>query len=103
MQSFQSVKQMCNPPRGGGGEAALQGILGGGVLPGSRNPDPISEYSKIHTHLQTWPLREKLLSLLRLERQQIFSNPFQIRILLFLSYSSGIETTKTSIHFRNQT
>ena len=57
MQSFRSVKQMCNPPPRGGG-AALQGILGGGVLPGSRNPDPISEYSKIHTHLQTWPLRK---------------------------------------------
>ena len=55
MQSFRSVKQMCNPPPspGGGGEAALQGILGGGVLPGSRNPDPISEYSKIRTRLQT--------------------------------------------------
>ena len=58
MQSFQSVKQMCNPPRGGGGEAALQGILGGGVLPSSRNPDPISEYSRIHTRLQIWPLRK---------------------------------------------
>ena len=58
MQSFRSVKQMCNPPLPrGGGEAALQGILGGGVPPGSRNPDPISEYSKIRTRLQTWPLR----------------------------------------------
>ena len=56
MQSFRSVKQMCSPPPGGG--AALQGILGGGALPGSRNPDPISEYSKIHTYLQTWPLRK---------------------------------------------
>ena len=58
MQSFRSGKQMCNPPPGGGGEATPLGILGGGVLPGSRNPDPISEYSKIHTRLQTRPLRK---------------------------------------------
>ena len=59
MQSFRSVKQMCNPPwEGGGREAALLRILSGGMLPGSRNPDPISEYSKIHTCLQTWPLRK---------------------------------------------
>ena len=44
------------------------GILGGGVLPGSPNPDPISDQkchfphpfsdltSKIHTCFQTWPL-----------------------------------------------
>ena len=32
------------------------GILGWGVLPGSTNPDPISDQtSKIHTHFQTWP------------------------------------------------
>ena len=51
MQSFRSLKQMCNP------KAALLRILGG-LLPGSRNPDPISEYSKIRTRLQTWPLRK---------------------------------------------
>ena len=52
MQSFRSLKQMCNP------KAALLRILGGGLLPGSRNPDSISEYSKIRTRLQTWPLRK---------------------------------------------
>ena len=46
----------------------LLGILGGGVPPGSPNPDPISDQkmqfstlvfdqtSKIHTGFQTWPL-----------------------------------------------
>ena len=40
-----------------------------------------------------------MLSLLRLERKQNnYSNPFRIRIFLFLSYSSGIETISTFIH-----
>ena len=51
-------------PRGG----VLQGILGGGVPPGSPNPNPIQtkkfnfphpfsdQTSKIHTRFQTWPL-----------------------------------------------
>ena len=40
-----------------------------------------------------------MLSLLRLERKQKnSSNPFRIRIFLFLSYSFGIETTNTFIH-----
>ena len=47
MQSFRFVKQMCNSPGGGGG-AALLGILGGGMPTGSQNSDSISEYSKIH-------------------------------------------------------
>ena len=38
-------------------------------------------------------------SLLRLERKQKnSSNPFRIRIFLFLSYSFGIETINTFIH-----
>ena len=42
------------------------------------------------------------LSLLRLERKQKnSSNPFRIRILLFLSYSLAIETMNTFIHSRN--
>ena len=32
------------PGRGGGG--VLQGILSGGVLPGSPNPDPISDQNR---------------------------------------------------------
>ena len=40
-----------------------------------------------------------MLSLLRLERKQTnSSNPFRIRIFLFLSYSFGIETINTFIH-----
>ena len=40
-----------------------------------------------------------MLSLLRLERKQNnYSKPFRIRIFLFLSYSSGIETISTFIH-----
>ena len=40
-----------------------------------------------------------MLSLLRLERKQKnSSNPFRIRIFLFLSYSFGIETIDTFIH-----
>ena len=42
------------------------------------------------------------LSLLRLERKQKnSSNPFRIRILLFLSYSFAIETMNTFIHSCN--
>ena len=41
-------------------------------------------------------------SLLRLERKQKnSSNPFRIRIFLFLSYSFGIETINTFIHSRS--
>ena len=40
-----------------------------------------------------------MLSLLRLERKQTnYSNPFRIRIVLFLSYSFEIETINTFIH-----
>ena len=33
----------CSPGGGGGGGGVLLGILGGGVPPGSSNPDPISD------------------------------------------------------------
>ena len=63
-----------------------------------------------HTRFQTRPLKSILffipglwaqimLSLLRLERKQKdYSNPFRIRIFLFLSYSFGIEAINTFIH-----
>ena len=66
-----------------------------------------------HTRFQTRPLKsipvfrpglqaEIMLSLLRLERKQTnSSNPFRIRIFLFLSYSFGIETINTFIHSRS--
>ena len=40
------------------------------------------------------------LSLIRLERN-FFSNPFRIRVFLFLSYSFGMETIDTFIHSRS--
>ena len=65
-------------------------------------PDSFSDQtSKIHARFQTWSLAEIILSLLtcRLERKQTnSSNPFRIRILLFISYSFGIETINTFIH-----
>ena len=77
--------------------------------PGSPNPDPISDQKNVifHTCFQTRSLKsitvfrpglsaEIMLSLLRLEcKQKNSSKPFQIRIFLFLSYSSGIETINT--------
>ena len=60
-------------------------------------PHPFSNQTcKIHTRFQTWPLSSLLI---RLERKQKnSSNPFRIRIFLFLSYSLGIETINTFIH-----
>ena len=83
----------------------LLGILCGGVPPGSTNPDPISDQKHVifNTLFHTRPLKsipfsdladlwaEIMLSLLRLERKQNnSSNPFRIRIFLFLSF--GTET-----------
>ena len=100
---------------GGGGGAPTPGNSWWGCAaqfskswPYFRPKDVIS-----HTRFQTRPLKsmpvfrtglyaEIMLSLLRLERKQkISSNPFQIRILLFLSYSFGIETMNTFIHSRS--
>ena len=49
---------------------------------------------KLCYHMGSW------LSLLRLERKQKnYSNPFRIRVFLFLSYPFGIETIYTFIHY----
>ena len=100
------------------------GAWGGGGTPGNSWWGCAAQFSKSwpyfrpkdvisHTRFQTRPLKsmpvfrtglyaEIMLSLLRLERKQkISSNPFQIRILLFLSYSFGIETMNTFIHSRS--
>ena len=60
-------------------------------------PNPFSDQaSKLHTRFQTWA--EIMSSLLSLERKQKnSSNPFRIRIFLFLSYSFGIEAINTFI------
>ena len=64
-------------------------------------PHPFSDQtSKIHTRFQTWPLRKKLCYHYLPVRAQTknCSNPFRIRIFLFLAYSFGIETINTFIH-----
>ena len=97
------------------GGGVLLGILCWGVPPGSPNPASISDKKNVifHTRIQTKPPKsipvftpglsaETILSLLRLERKQKnSSNPFRIRIFLFLSYSFGIETINTFIHSRS--
>ena len=55
-QVFYSLAcSLCSPPRGGG---VLQGILGGGVPPGSPNLDSISDQKNVifQAGFQTWPL-----------------------------------------------
>ena len=60
-------------------------------------PNPFSDQaSKLHTLFQT--RAEIMSSLLRLEREQKnSSNPFRIRVFLFLPYSFGIEAINTFI------
>ena len=88
----------------------LVGILQGGVPLGSPNRDPFRTKSAIfHTHLQIRPLKSvpvfrpilwwEIMSLLRSDhKQNNSSNPFQICIFIFFSYSFGIETINTFIH-----
>ena len=89
----------------------LQGILRGGVLPSSQNPDPTSDQNVIfHTRfqtkgewarsfslVQTWSLRLRLEQ----QRKKVCWNTFRIRIFLFLSYSLGTETINTFIRSRS--
>ena len=97
----------------GGGGGVLLGILGGGVPPGSSNPDPISDqemwFSSLVFTLDLYnpcpfsdlAFRQKLCYhyLIRLGRKyKNYSNLSGIRIFLFLSYSFGIETVKMFIH-----
>ena len=100
------------------------GIGGGGGTPGNSWLGCAAWFSKswpyfrlwktviFHTRFQTRPLKsipvsrpvlqaEIMLALLSLERKQNYSsNPIRIRKFLFLSYSFGIETINTFIHFR---
>ena len=55
------MKKSDNFSQGKGGGALLE-ILGGGVLSGSPNPDPISDQKcHFHTHFQTCPLRNYVI------------------------------------------
>ena len=80
-----------------GGRGVILGILGGGVPPGSPNPDPISDQKVsliFHTHFQTWPLKsipilrpvlkEIMSSILRLGQQpkRYLKIPFELPISL---------------------
>ena len=76
-----TIRAISNKERLSGGGVPLV-ILGGGVPPGSPNPDPISDQKcNFHARFQTRPLKsipvfssdfeaEIMLSLLRLERKQ---------------------------------
>ena len=98
---FTSQCPVCTSPRRG----VLLGILGGGVLPGSPNPDPTSNQKMFFSDpvfrpdlWNPYPFSDLALKqkLVRLESKQTnFSNPFQIHIFLFHSYLFGIETINT--------
>ena len=104
-----SIEEGCGSVLGGRG--VLLGILSWGVPPGSPNSDPCipkkchfphlfsDQSSKIHTRFQNWPLGRNYVIITRLEcKHKNPSNPFRIRIFLFLSYSFRIETINTFIH-----
>ena len=62
------------------------------------NPFPY-QTSKIHTRFQIWPSGMNYVIIIRLEcKQNNSSNPFLIRIFLFLSFSFAIETRNTFVH-----
>ena len=97
------------PPPPSGGYFVFRGIRGGGVLPGSPNPDPISDpkVGIFHTRVHTWCLKSVPISrpgvdriyviLLRLEPQEkVFLKPTSSSHIT-LSDSFGIETTNTFI------
>ena len=97
-----------------GRRGVLLGIVGGGVPPGSPNPDPISHQkccfshpfselaSKIHTHSQTWPLRSYVI-LLRSEQQRkrFLKTHFQFAYFSFFLSSFGIETVNKFLPARS--
>ena len=104
---------MEDDPAPGGGGRVLLGILGGVFRPVPQIQtlfqtkkchftNPFSyQTSKIHTRFQIWPLGMNYVIIIRLEcKQNNSSNPFLIRIFLFLSFSFAIETRNTFIHSR---
>ena len=79
----------------------LLGILSRCLPPASSNPDSISDQKMSFSTpvFRPGPWAEIMSLLLRLQRKQKnSSNPFRIRIFLFLSYSFGIETLNAFIY-----
>ena len=92
---FQSVTLAAGKQKSG--EVCL-GHLGGGVPPGSPNPDPISDQKNVifHTRLQTWPL--KSIPILRPGFLEIMASLLR---LAASKNSFGIETINTFVPFRS--
>ena len=96
---------------GGGGGGIFLGILGGGVSPGSPNPEPKNVIFHIRFKTQRWSQNATLHVYIKQKlchhcwdqnrNKKISWNPFGIRILHFLSYSFGIEMTTTLTHNRS--
>ena len=100
------IAALCSSP------GVLLGILGGGVPPGSSNPDPISDQkcnfphpfsdqkSKIHTRFNTRPLGRNYVITTQIRAQtKKFQNHFEFAYLSLISfYSFGIETINTFKH-----
>ena len=77
------------------------GILVGAVPSSSSNPDPISDQKMLFsTPVSDLAFRDKLYYHYSdwSANKNNYSDPFEIRIFLFLSYSLGIETINTFIH-----
>ena len=84
-------------------EGALLGILGGGVPPGSPNPDPISDQKMLFSRPFS-DLAFKILCHHYLDynsNKKYFLKSIRIGIFLFLSFSFGTETINTFVHSRN--
>ena len=103
----------------------LLGILGGGVLPGSPNPDPTSDQKMsfstpifrpsiyipyLFSDLEEVTKRNlvmftktEIMSFMHYwdknTNERISQNPFPIHILFFLSYSHGMETARSFMHY----
>ena len=105
---------MQYPRARGRGVPNCKGCLGKGVLPKRSKPALFkTKIAHFHTCFQTrplksiplfhsWPLSRLMSSLLKLQcKQKNSSNPFRIRMFLFLSYSFGIKTINTFIHSRS--
>ena len=99
--------------RGGGGGGVLLGILGGVCRQVLQILTRVSNQENVifHIHFQTRPLypypfsdlafRQKLCYHYLERKPKKYSNPFRIRIFLFLSSSFEIETINTFIRSRS--